>query len=328
MTSNPRQGLQPLANGAYAWLAPVGSWGWSNAGLIIDGDQSLLVDTLFDLKLTDRMLRAMRDAEPAANKINTLVNTHANGDHTHGNELVSEARIIASTASALEMTELPPEALAEIMKAARDMGPVGDYFRHCFGQFEFNGIRLTPPTTTFDGQLDLQVGDKPIQLIEVGPAHTRGDVLVHSPRDRTVFTGDILFIEGTPIMWQGPVANWIKACRLIEAMDVDHIVPGHGPISDKAGVARVRQYLEYVRDQARARYDAGMSAFDAAMDIELQEYSSWSDPERIAVNVDSLFREFAGTDKATDVFELFSRMAELAGFTNIRADDPTPGGPR
>ncbi len=325
MASNPQQGLHQLANGAYAWLAPVGTWGWSNAGLIVDGDQSLLVDTLFDLKLTGRMLRAMRDAEPAANTIGTLVNTHANGDHTHGNELVSEARIIASTASAAEMTELPPSAMAEIMKAAREMGPVGDYFLHCFGQFEFSGIRLTPPTTTFDGQLDLQVGDKPIRLIEVGPAHTRGDVLVHSPSDRTVFTGDILFIEGTPIMWQGPVANWIKACRLIEAMDVDHIVPGHGPVTDKRGVAQVREYLEYVRDQARRRYDAGMDAFEAARDIELAEYSAWSDPERIAVNVDSLYREFSGEDQATDIMELFSRMAELAGFIPAPAAE-TPAG--
>ncbi|MGL4564675.1 MAG: MBL fold metallo-hydrolase, partial [Halioglobus sp.] len=107
---------------------------------------------------------------------------------------------------------------------------------------------------------------------------------------------------------------WIKACRLIEAMDVDHIVPGHGPITDKKGVAGVRQYLEYVRDQARLRFDAGMSAFEAARDIELREYSAWSDPERIAVNVDSLYREFSDATATTDVFELFTRMAELAGF--------------
>jgi glyoxylase-like metal-dependent hydrolase (beta-lactamase superfamily II) len=169
--------------------------------------------------------------------------------------------------------------------------------------------------------MDLMVGDKPVHLIEVGPAHTRGDVLVHSPKDRAVFTGDILFIEGTPVMWQGPVANWIKACRLIEAMDVEHIVPGHGPLTDKRGVIRVREYLEYVRDQARTRYDAGMGAFEAAKDIELREFSAWSDPERIAVNVDSLYREFAGDDAATDIFELFTRMAELAGFGS--APSPT-----
>ena len=323
MATKQQQGLHALANGAYAWLAPGGGWGWSNAGLIVDGEESLLIDTLYDLELTAAMLSGMRAAEPLANNIGTLVNTHANGDHCHGNELVGDAKIIASTASALEMAELPPEAMAAIMTAARDMGPVGEYFIHCFGQFRFEGIRHTPPTHTFDGCMDLRVGDKPVHLIEVGPAHTRGDVLVHSPVDRCVYTGDILFIEGTPVMWQGPVANWIKACRLIEGMDVESIVPGHGPVTDKPGVIAVRHYLEYVHDQARSRYDAGMGAFDAAKDIELSEYSSWSDPERIAVNVDSLYREFSGEETVTDVVELFRQMAELAGFGAAATDTPT-----
>jgi glyoxylase-like metal-dependent hydrolase (beta-lactamase superfamily II) len=329
MNSNQRAGLHDLGTGAYAWLAARGSWGWSNAGLIADGGESLLVDTLFDLQLTDEMLRAMRAAEPGAGHIGTLVNTHANGDHCHGNELVTGAKIIASSASAAEMAELPPEAMAAIMATARDMGPVGEYFLHCFGQFRFDDIQYTPPTDTFDGELALKVGDKPVQLIEVGPAHTRGDVLVYSPADRAVFTGDILFIEGTPVMWQGPVANWIRACRLIEDMDVEQIIPGHGPITDKNGVVAVRQYLEYVRDQARARYDAGMDAFEAARDIELSEYSAWSDPERIAVNVDCLYREFSGAREATDIVTLFGMMAELAGFGPVTdkldsGDLPTP----
>ncbi|MEH6635802.1 MAG: MBL fold metallo-hydrolase [Halioglobus sp.] len=328
MSNKQRAGLHPLAHGAYAWLAPDGSWGWSNAGLIVDGEESLLVDTLYDLELTAEMLRKMRQAEPLSKTIGTLVNTHANGDHCHGNQLVTGAEIIASTASALEMNELPPEAMAAMMEAAKGMGGVGDYFLHCFGQFRFDNISHTPPTRTFDGELDLRVGDKPVHLIEVGPAHTRGDVLVHSPHDRTVFTGDILFIEGTPVMWAGPVANWIKACLLIEDMDVDLIVPGHGPITDKHGVAHVRHYLQYVQHEARIRYDAGLSAFEAAKDIEISEYSSWSDPERIAVNVDSLYREFAGEQAATDVVELFSRMAELAGFmdsaTEATNDVTTP----
>jgi glyoxylase-like metal-dependent hydrolase (beta-lactamase superfamily II) len=117
-------------------------------------------------------------------------------------------------------------------------------------------------------------------------------------------------------MWQGPVGNWIKACHLIEELDVEHIVPGHGPVTDKAGVAKVRQYLEYVRDEAKVRYNAGMNSFEAAKDIELTEYSSWSDPERIAVNVDSLYREFSNSDTVTDVMELFGQMAELAGFVD------------
>ena len=86
------KGLHDLGNGCFAWLQPDGSWGFSNAGLIVDGDQTLLVDTLFDLKLTGEMLGQMRAAVPAAKSIGRLVNTHANGDHTFGNQLVAGRR--------------------------------------------------------------------------------------------------------------------------------------------------------------------------------------------------------------------------------------------
>jgi len=314
MSWSYEKGLHDIGNGAYAWLAPDGSWGWSNAGLLVDSGESLLVDTLFDLKLTREMLDAMKRAEPqATSRIGTLVNTHANGDHCHGNQLVEGAEIIASQATAQEMAELPPAALAALMKAMEgDDSPMGRFFRHCFAAFDFEGIEHTPPTRTFEGALTIRVGNKTVELIEVGPAHTRGDVLIHVPENRTVFTGDILFIDGTPIMWVGPVANWIDACRRIEAMDVETVVPGHGPITDKRGAAAVRGYLEYVRDEARQRYDAGVPAFEAASDIPLGEYAAWSDSERIAVNVDRLYLEFKGDDEAVrDVPSLFSQMAEL-----------------
>ena len=94
------KGLHDLGNNTYAYLQPDGSWGWSNSGLIVDGDQSLLVDTLFDLKLTQEMLDTMRASVPASKTIGSLVNTHANADHTFGNQLVEGAEIIASTACA------------------------------------------------------------------------------------------------------------------------------------------------------------------------------------------------------------------------------------
>ncbi|SLN76301.1 MBL fold metallo-hydrolase [Oceanibacterium hippocampi] len=306
------KGLKDLGNGVYAYMQPDGSWGWSNAGLIVDGDESMLVDTLFDLDLTREMLAAMRGATRAAANIECLVNTHANGDHCWGNELVEGAEIIASRASAEEMEEVPAAMLAQMMKAAPQMGELGDYMKRIFGAFDFEGIKTTLPTRTFDRELTVSVGDRTVELIEVGPAHTKGDVLVHVPSDRTVFTGDILFIEGHPIMWAGPVANWIRACERILAMDVETIVPGHGPITDKAGVAAVQGYLEYVSAEARKRFDAGMSSFEAAQDIALDDYSSWGDGERIAVNVDTLYREFSGSTAPPNIVELFGRMARLA----------------
>lgn len=313
---NYTKGLHSLGNGAYAWLAPDGNWGWSNAGLVVDGEEALLVDTLFDLAMTKEMLSAMQAAEPrAAKDIGTLVNTHANGDHTHGNELVHGAEIISSNASAEEMVEIPPAMLAGMMQATHGgETPLARFLQHAFGAFDFNGITLTTPTRTFDKSLHLQVGNKAVELTEVGPAHTRGDIIVHVPEDRTVFTGDILFIDSTPIMWSGPVQNWIDACDHIAGLDAQTIVPGHGPITDKTGVTAVKNYLEYVRDEARKRYDAGMDSFEAAKDIALRDYESWGDAERIVVNVDRLYGEFSGQPTLPDIQKLFAQMAVIGGF--------------
>lgn len=332
------KGLHELADGCYAYLQPDGSWGWNNAGLICDGEASLLVDTLFDTRLTAQMLNTMRDAVPAAKTIGTVVNTHANGDHCWGNQLVRDAQIIASRRGAAEMSELPPELMVKLDKIARlsmrlgvlgkGLGWVADklgiellasvieaapFVVEIFGDFHFEGIELVLPTRTFDDTLSLEVGDKRVELIEVGPAHTKGDVIVHVPADRVVYCGDILFIGGHPIVWEGPVSNWIRACERIEAMDVDAIVPGHGPLTDKAGVRRVREYLSYVHDQARQRYDAGMGVFEAAKDITLTDYLEWGDAERIVVNVDTLYREFSGAKPRKSAVPCFAAMAKYAG---------------
>lgn len=309
-----KKGLVDLGDGAYAWLAPDGSWGWSNAGLIIDGDQSLLVDTLFDLPLTREMLDAMRKAEPrAATRVDTLVNTHANGDHCYGNQLVEGAEIIASRATADEMGDMPPQALEQMVKTLGDQdSKLGHFVRRAFGPFDFSGIDVARPTQTFETELELHVGDKLVQLMNVGPAHTRGDVLAYVPKDGIIFTGDILFVEGTPIIWAGPTQNWIDACDRILGLELEAVVPGHGPITDKRGVEAVKAYLVYVRDEARKRYDAGMDRVEAAKDIALSDFSSWGDAERIVVNVASLYREFSGDETPLDTAELVVQMAELA----------------
>jgi cyclase len=307
------RGLHDLGNSVYAYLQPDGTWGWSNAGIVTDGEASLLIDTLFDLQLTQEMLDTMRKSIPAAAHIDMVVNTHANGDHCYGNQLVANAEIIASARSAEEMIAgIHPGQFEMLLKRAPELGQFGEFFSRAFGSFHFENITLTPPTKTFEGELSLKVGDKMVHLIEVGPAHTRGDTLVHIPADRVVFTADILFIGGHPIIWAGPTSNWLRACDRILAMDVETIVPGHGPITDKQGVTEVKGYLEYIYEEARKRYEAGMTVMEAAKDIPLDRYASWTDGERIAVNVASIYRELSGDQTHPAVVSLVGLMAELA----------------
>jgi cyclase len=304
-------GLHEVGDGLFAYLQPDGSWGWSNAGLVGGDGVSLLVDTLFDLDLTRAMLDAMAPVT-ATRPVATLVNTHANGDHCYGNALVEGAEIVASAATAREMDEVPPSLLAAMV--ASDLGDdtLNAYVRRIFGSFRFDGIEVVPPTRTFIGSLGLDVGGTAVELIEAGPAHTAGDVIVHVPSAATAFVGDLAFIGGTPIVWAGPLANWCDAIDLIGGLGVTTVVPGHGPVCGMAELVEVRDYLAYVDAQATARFHAGMSVADATRDIDLGPYAEWGESERIAVNVDTVYRHLDPSAPVTDVLTLFRRMAAAA----------------
>lgn len=309
------KGVHGLGDGHYAWLWPDGSWGWSNAGLIEDSGQTLLVDTLFDLKSTREMLDAMRRAVPAAASIGALVNTHSNGDHCFGNQLLEGARIIASKACEEEMHLRLPEEYAKWQKQWPTMGIAGKFWWEVMGsRFDYSGIHLAPPNETFSGEMTLHVGDKEVKLIEVGPAHTRGDVLVYVPKDKVAYAGDILFNQAHPAIWTGPVSNWIKACDLMLTWDLQAVVPGHGAIMDKNGIREFRDYLAYVLSESRKCYDKGMSFEQATRSISLDPWAHFAEEERMYANVYAAYLEIkGGPDPDQDFNAVRFRLLGLMG---------------
>ena len=310
MTNRPfTHGLHDLGNGGWAYLQPDGTWGWSNAGLIESRGETLLVDTLMGVKITADMLEQMRKSVPAANQIGRLVNTHSNPDHVLGNQLVADAEIISAKATAEAIAAMNPENFVNMTKNWQTMGEGGEFMFETMGRkFDFTGVTVTPPTRTFVGEMDVQVGDKTVHLVDLGPAHTEADTIVYVPEDKVVFTGDLLFNEGHPIVWTGPVQNWIDACDYMLGLDVETVVPGHGPITDKSAVRNFRTYLEYIRAEARARYDAGMGWEEAARDIALDAFKGWTDEERIVANVFALYREFGASFAPEAGRDLFGAM--------------------
>lgn len=244
-------GLHDVGAGVHAWLQPNGSWGESNAGLIAGDGASVLVDTLWDVALTRRMLDAMEPLTRGA-PIEVVVNTHSDGDHWWGNELLADRRIVTSAASAqvmagTEVRELQRfRALAGALRAGArlpvpgraKLAQVGGYFGAMMAPYDWSAIELTQPTEIFDEQTLLRVGGRELGCYRVGPAHTPGDLIVHVPDARVVLCADIGFIGSTPVMWAGPAERWIAAIDRVLELDPERIVPGHGPVTDADGMGR------------------------------------------------------------------------------------------
>ena len=336
-------GLHEVAPAVYAWLQPNGEWGESNAGLVAGDGEALLVDTLFDPRLTRRMLDTI--ARRVDSPIRTLVNTHSDGDHVWGNQHLEGREIVATRAAAEIIREEPPAALQRFKGLAprlRLLGrlplPVvgslrlplvpslplrelGAYVEGMLAPFDFSDVRVTAPTRAFEGELTLQVGERKVRLLQVGPAHTPGDLIVHVPDANVVFAADIVFMGVVPVMWAGPTRNWIAALDAIAALEPDVVVPGHGPLSGTADLEVLRDYLTWVDAEAEGRLTAGRSVAETARELLFSDehstapWSEWDCPERILITVATIDRHRRGTTRrvgARERAQLFGQMAVLA----------------
>jgi cyclase len=329
-------GLTEVGTGIHAWLQPNGLLGESNAGLVVGDRASLLVDTLWDPRLTRRMLAEMAPLITTA-PIETLVNTHSDGDHWWGNQEVTEAEIIATESAAAVMeAESPTDmkrfgALAGALRLAGsmpfpyprrgDVAAIASYVSEALAPFAFGEVRLVPPTRTFSGELELDVGGREVRLIEVGPAHTPGDLIVWVPDARIVIAADILFVGVTPIMWAGPLEGWVAALERVLGLGAERLVPGHGPVCDPEEVGRLIDYWRWLETAAGDRLDAGTSPVEAARDLVLGDeiaergFANWLGAERALVSVatiDAHRRGAAGPPGPRELGAAFLRRAWLA----------------
>lgn len=291
MTAVPyTRGLNQIGHDCYAWFEPPGSWGLSNSGILVAGDEVLIVDTQNDMPRA----RALRNAAQHVGhdrEVTTVVNTHSDGDHWFGNLMFPQARIFATPEAAadIEKNDRDPRHLRE---AAAASGPaLRDFLNWRATIFDYTDWEPVPPTDTFATQTSVTVGDTQVDLIPVGPAHTTGDAIVHVPERNIVFAGDILFHRSTPIIWAGPVTNCIAACETILALKPAVILPGHGPLVPPTGVRDVRDYLSMVFGYASARFAAGDTPMEAFYQINLGEYRLWAHSSRVYVTILAVYRE-------------------------------------
>lgn len=300
-------GLTQIGDGVWAFVRPSGGWGEANTGLIVaPGTASMVVDTVWDTAWAKRVADVQQPLVAHA-PITEAVNTHSDGDHWWGNDtLPPTARITTSRAALAGMHEdLPPAALAALAgaggllgKLPGPVGAAGAYMARVRGGARFP--RRTPrlPGRTFDTRDIVEIGSRRVELEQLGPCHTAGDLVAYVPDAGVVFAGDLLFIGSTPILWHGPIENWFSALDRLLSWDAATYVPGHGPLCGPAEIRALRDYWAWVNDAAGERYRAGLSPLHAARELvrsrEFEQWRGWESPERIVLSLSTLFDQWNG----------------------------------
>ncbi len=288
-----------VASGVWAYVQAGGSWMRSNAGLVVGDDYAVLVDSLATVGLTRGLMEQVRRVTDRP--VRYIVNTHHHGDHVWGNQVLSEAHIICHR-----------RGREELLKAAV---PDPKLLGMMFAGLDFQGIAATPPHITFEDRLSLHCGGRELQAIYLGPGHSVSDVIVYMPQEGVVFGGDLLFLYSTPLGTYGSFEGWIRAMDSMANLEAATYVPGHGPLCSRKGVEESREYLVFVREEARKRFERGMNADEAARDIDLGRFGKWAAWERLLFNLERLNREFAGEppDSHIDEASIMMRAITLAG---------------
>ncbi|RSS68687.1 MBL fold metallo-hydrolase [Streptomyces sp. WAC06614] len=274
MTAEQPYLVQPAPE-VYAYVQPDGGWCLNNAGFVTDGGQTLLIDTA----ATERRAHALREALLAtgAPLPRLVVNTHHHGDHTYGNGVFT------------------PDALVLGHDSARtEQLAAGHQLELIWPQTDFGAITITPPTLTYSERMTLHIGDTEVQVIHPGVAHTTGDSVVWLPRQRTVFTGDLVFAEGTPFLAMGSLAGSLRALELLRVLGAETVVPGHGPLTGPEAYEATERYLRYVEELAKAGRAEGLTPLEAARRADLGEFAAWRESERLVANLHRAYAELDG----------------------------------
>jgi cyclase len=276
--------LKGVAPNVYAYIQAGGpgrdNASVANAGVIVGDTGVAVIDTLTAPMHAKALIAAIRRVTDKP--FTHVFLTHHHGDHINGTQYFEGAEVISH-----------PYCRDEVAKVARAGGPAFWAKRDGWADGT-EPRRIVVPDVTFHGRMTYRFGATSLELWPMAPAHTYGDIVAYLPQHKILFAGDIAFFYVAPWCQNAHPSKWIDVCNAIDKMDVQAIVAGHGPLGGKAELADMRDYLVLLKRESRRRYDAKMTAGAAAADIRMGKYDNWIGPERIVMDVQRFYDEFAG----------------------------------
>jgi glyoxylase-like metal-dependent hydrolase (beta-lactamase superfamily II) len=270
-----------LATGVYARLHE----GLTNGGIIVGDEGVLLVDSL---RVPSFARRLIEDVRKLTDKpIRYVIDTHSHWDHSWGNEEFPDSTIIGHANCRAEMLDL--EAREWWMNRVVSSGESWSE--------EAKTVNVTPPNLTFDEKMSLYFAGRRIDLLYLGRAHTSGDVFIHLPDDRLLFTGDVAQDGGVPFMLDGYLEDWVGTDTRLTELDCERFMAGHGPIGEPPALLEARDFIATLVEGTRAAIADGQDRAAAAARVTAsmsERFGGWRGFERVQDSVAYAYDQIRG----------------------------------
>ena len=257
--------VERLADGVYAALAVSGSAATSNA-FIVDLGHSLVVGGAhFTAKAINDLIAAAADLTPKPISAFVLAHHHqgfsfVDFDFPLGREVI-----------------MTVDARQVLRREVRQMQ----------GQMSY-----------FSQGLTLEGTERSLVLTNVGAGHSQGDLIAYIPQSKTLFTSDLVYANSAGYLGDGPLRNWVMILDTLTRLDIDHVIPGFGPVEDRQSILRFQNYLKAFLTETLNRIEKGEHLYQILQNHTIPNYENLPGYQVFrSGNIERAYRQLSGQEE-------------------------------